>query len=55
MKFLLPFHLLVEKDGEIYAQNDALSIKLNAGDCGALTSNGYIGNNVYECSTKWFM
>ena len=37
---------LVEKDGEIYAQNDALSIKLNAGDCGALTSNGYIGKEV---------
>ena len=37
---------LVEKDGEIYAQNDALSIKLNAGDCGALTSNGDIGKEV---------
>lgn len=37
---------LVEKDGEIYAQNDALSIKLNAGDCGALISNGYIGKEV---------
>ena len=37
---------LVEKDGEIYAQNDALSIKLNSGDCGCLKSNGYIGKEV---------
>ena len=37
---------LVEKDGEIYAENDALSIKLNGGDCNALKSNNYIGKQV---------
>lgn len=37
---------LVDKSGEIYAENDYLSIKLNAGDCGALTSKGYIGKEV---------
>ena len=37
---------LIEKDGEIYAQNDALSIKLNGGDCNSLKSNNYIGKQV---------
>jgi len=37
---------LIEKDGEIYAQNDALSIKLNGGDCNSLKSSNYIGKQV---------
>ena len=37
---------LVEKDNEVYAENESLSIKLNSGDCGSLKDNGYIGKEV---------
>ena len=37
---------LVEKDGEIFAKNDSLNIKLNKGECCALIEKNYIGKEV---------
>lgn len=37
---------LVEKDGEIFAKNDSLNIKLNKGECSALIERNYIGKEV---------
>ena len=37
---------LVEKDGEIFAKNDSLNIKLNKGQCCALIEKNYIGKEV---------
>jgi multiple sugar transport system ATP-binding protein len=37
---------LVEKDGEIRAQNETFDIALNKGECGTLIDNGYIGKEV---------
>lgn len=37
---------LSEKDGEIYAQNESVNIKLNKGDCSALLEGNYIGKEV---------
>ena len=37
---------LVDKSGEIHAQNEVLDIALNKGECSALIENGYIGKEV---------
>jgi len=37
---------LVDKNGEIHAQNEFLDIALNKGECTALIKNGYIGKEV---------
>ncbi|MGX4600624.1 ABC transporter ATP-binding protein [Faecalimicrobium sp. JNUCC 81] len=37
---------LSEKDGEIYAQNEVINIKLNKGECAALLERHYIGKEV---------
>ena len=37
---------LMEENGEIFAKNDYLNIKLNKGECGALIEKNYIGKEV---------
>ena len=37
---------LLEENGEIFAKNDYLNIKLNKGECGALIEKNYIGKEV---------
>ena len=37
---------LIEENGEIFAKNDYLNIKLNKGECGALIEKNYIGKEV---------
>lgn len=37
---------LIEENGEIFAKNDYLNIKLNKGECGVLIEKNYIGKEV---------